>query len=244
MKVLSVLLTSLSLVTMCASQHTARVTIEAKDPTGGVFWRADVSVIAKSKERTVNKVTRTESNGTVTLDLEPGTYDLTYRLKGFGAVTRNVVVTAANTQTIAFTVQVGSCPPGPCIEVETVHQSAIPDYCTELGRVSPNLHVSGATRLTGRIFDGMGAPIRHSRIEVRRYVSGPGQKPIRTVKTNAEGRFNLDTVSEGEYRLIASPTRAFYQPDEMWCSSGTACFLDMTLQPNPNKSRDSLCPIK
>jgi len=231
------------LASMCVAQHTTVVTIEAKDVMGAVVWGTDVSVVAKSQEQTVSKVARTDMKGTVWLDLQPGTYDLTVKAKAFRAVTKQVVITGTSRQTFAFALQVGGCPPGPCVEV-TSPKALAADHCAAVERITPNLHVSRSTQVKGRVLDATGAPFEHSRVELRRYVSELEQTPLRTVTTDATGKFNLGTVAEGQYRLLASPTRAFHQADEMWCSSVNGCFLDITLQANPTDMPDSQCPIR
>jgi 5-hydroxyisourate hydrolase-like protein (transthyretin family) len=231
------------LASVSVAQHTAVVTIEAKDITGAVVWGTDVSVVAKSQEQTISKVARTDMKGTVWLDLQPGTYDLTVKAKAFRAVTKRVVITGTNHQTFAFVLQVGGCPPGPCVVV-TSQEAHVRDHCAAAEPITPNLHVSRFAQVKGRVLDATGAPFEHSRVELRRYVSELEQTPLRTVTTDAKGKFNLGMVAEGQYRLLASPTRAFHQADEMWCSSVNECFLDITLQANPTDMPDSQCPIR
>jgi hypothetical protein len=90
--------------------------------------------------------------------------------------------------------------------------------------------------LNGRVIDQTGAPFKDSRVELRVYVSESVQLPFATVTTNSEGEFDLHVVLKGDYRFLASATRAFRQPDELWCSSDAQCFLSDTLctrrQPN------------
>jgi hypothetical protein len=86
--------------------------------------------------------------------------------------------------------------------------------------------------------------VKKSLLELRRYVSEARQVRAANAKTDDNGDFQLGEVSKGDYRLLASSTRTFNQPDESWCNSGGQCFLRITLQVNPTDSLASQCPIR
>jgi Carboxypeptidase regulatory-like domain len=117
------------------------------------------------------------------------------------------------------------------------------NYCADL-KVKPNLHVQSSVRVKGKITDRTGDPFKNSSVELRRYLSETKQPPQRKVTTDAEGNFDLGTLPKGEYRLLASPTRAFKQAKEMCCKPDEQCLLDIVLEVNPTDQVDSQCPIK
>jgi hypothetical protein len=118
-----------------------------------------------------------------------------------------------------------------------------PNYCDEL-KVKPNLHVQSSVRVKGKITDQSGDPFKNSSVELRHYLSETKQRPQKRVSTDSEGNFDLETVPKGEYRLVASPTRIFKQPQEMWCRPDEQCLLEIVLKVNPTDQLDSQCPIK
>jgi hypothetical protein len=117
-------------------------------------------------------------------------------------------------------------------------------YCAKVEHIKPNLHVPSSVQLTGHVEDESGAPFKNSLVELRRYVSEARQVPAANAKTDDNGDFHLGEVSKGVYRLLASPARAFKQPDESWCNSGGQCFLRIILKGNPTDLPASQCPIR
>jgi len=118
-----------------------------------------------------------------------------------------------------------------------------PNYCANL-RVKPNLHLPASLKLKGKVTDQTGVPFKNSPVTLRRYVSETEQTTIAKATTDSEGNFSLGTVGKGEYRLLASSTRAFKQPAEMWCRPDVECVLEITIEVNPTDLPDSQCPIK
>lgn len=99
-----------------------------------------------------------------------------------------------------------------------------PDYCLKLETIKPNLEAKRPVYVSGRITDITGAVFKNSTVQLKRYVSQTNQVPIKTVKTDANGSFELGLVEKGQYRLLASPNRGFRQPEELDCgSSEVAC---------------------
>lgn len=119
-----------------------------------------------------------------------------------------------------------------------------PHFCEEVERIKPNLILKEQTRLSGRITDQTAAPFQQSVVELRRYFSAAKQVPLKRVKTDADGVFDLGLVGPGEFRLLASPTRAFRQPDSLVCRGGGGCHLDIALKVNPTDMPESTCPIR
>ena len=98
--------------------------------------------------------------------------------------------------------------------------------------------------MKGRIKDQSGEVFKNSRVELRDFVSPEKQNMVATTTTDSEGRFEFRYVAKGEYRLLASPSRAFRQPEGMRCSVPSPCVLDMVLEVNPTDLPASQCPIR
>jgi 5-hydroxyisourate hydrolase-like protein (transthyretin family) len=119
-----------------------------------------------------------------------------------------------------------------------------PPNCANVEHIKANLHVPSSVQLKGHVEDETGAPFKNSPIELRRYVSEAKQVLAATAKTDNNGDFHLRDVSKGDYRLLASPTRGFKQPDESWCDKGRHCFLRIILKVNGTDLPASQCPIR
>lgn len=117
-----------------------------------------------------------------------------------------------------------------------------PDVCQD-ERVPVNLHVLTDTHLQGRITDASGATFKHSKVEIRRYDSKGQPKEFRSTQTDENGLFDLGTVPKDEYRLIASPTRAFRQSRTFECSTRT-CYLEIVLQASGTDLPYGQCPVR
>lgn len=118
-----------------------------------------------------------------------------------------------------------------------------PHFCDKIERIKPNLILKVQTRVSGRITDQTTAPFQQSIVELRRYFSAVKQVPLKRVKTDADGSFDLGLVGPGEFRLLASPTRVFRQPDSLVCRGDGRCHLDIELKVNPTDMPESTCPI-
>ena len=119
-----------------------------------------------------------------------------------------------------------------------------PNYCDNVEHVKPNLALSRTTQLSGRVIDASGAPFENSIVELRLFVSESRQTPVKKVTTDSAGYFDLATVSKGQYRLLASPTRVFNQAEKLDCEARNPCTLLITLYPSPTDQPDMLCPVK
>jgi hypothetical protein len=125
--------------------------------------------------------------------------------------------------------------------VQTGHPS--PNYCSQIEHIRPNLDIAQPAQVRGTITDGQGAPLKNSRVELRKYISEKKQTSFVVVKTDTAGHYDLGTVPAGRYRLLGSATRAFKQPETLKCSS-VDCELNITLQVNATDQPDSICPVR
>jgi hypothetical protein len=119
-----------------------------------------------------------------------------------------------------------------------------PDYCYKIETIQPNLVVRGTTHVIGSVRDQSGGVVPNSRIELRRYISQRKQVTVKVVSTDDGGHFDLGTVNRGNYRLLASPNRAFKQPPTLQCRAGTKCELEIVLIVNGTDQPDTPCPIR
>jgi hypothetical protein len=117
------------------------------------------------------------------------------------------------------------------------------EYCEKVERLIPNLRVNEMAHIFGSVIDGSGEPFKDSKIELRVYISAKQQALLKTIMTDENGKFDLGKVEPGKYRLLASPTRVFEQPQELTCDA-EACKLDLTLRANGTDLPASVCPIR
>jgi hypothetical protein len=110
-------------------------------------------------------------------------------------------------------------------------------------KVRPNLKLQHQTHLSGRVTDIVGVPFKKSQVELRNYISVNRQVAIKVSTTDDNGEFDLGQIEKGEYRLLASPTRSFKQPEELHCP-GKECKLTIALQANATDLPESGCPIR
>ena len=117
------------------------------------------------------------------------------------------------------------------------------DFCNKIEKVRPNLVLIVDTTVAGRITDKFDVPLQNSQVELRKYVNKQQQQSVAIVQTDSSGKFNFGEIKRGQYRLLASPTRAFQQPQYLHCV-GSNCDLSIALQVNATDRPDSICPIR
>jgi hypothetical protein len=117
------------------------------------------------------------------------------------------------------------------------------NFCEKAEPLTPNLRVSEIARILGTLVDDSGAPFKASRVELRIYVSAKQQSSVKTVITDEHGQFDLGRVARGQYRLLASSTRAFAQPQTLACTV-KECKFDIKLHANPTDLPVSVCPVR
>jgi hypothetical protein len=144
-----------------------------------------------------------------------------------------------------------------CLSVGSAHSQVVvtgPDgksgpppndskYCSAAEPLRPNLVLTADTNVQGRVTDQTTAPLKNSRIELRRFISAAKQVAIKQSSTDADGKFALGIVKKGQYRLLLSPHRGFKQPEKLECASHD-CALNTTLIANPTDQLAASCPIR
>jgi Carboxypeptidase regulatory-like domain len=192
-------------------------------------------------------VTRSDRKGKyVVRGLKPGDYRVALKASGYMRYEYTLIVLRArHAETSVVRLRSNAeCNDRASDEEVEVFPVDAAEHCRRVEHIEPNLHVSRVAQLLGRIFDESGAPFPNSRVELRRYASEAEQVSIKSVTTDSEGSFDLGIIPVDEYRLLASPTRAFRQPGEMWCRTEGTCSLEITLKANPSDMLDSQCPIR
>jgi len=117
------------------------------------------------------------------------------------------------------------------------------DYCQKLEKIRPNLVLDSDATISGKITDMFDVPLENSQVELRQYVNEREQTSVTVVRTDLSGRFSLGEIKRGKYRLLASPNRAFRQPELLHCSGGT-CEFSIKLQVKSTDGPDSACLVR
>jgi 5-hydroxyisourate hydrolase-like protein (transthyretin family) len=188
---------------------------------------------------------RSDRNGRYAIrGLKPGDYRVVLSASGYVEYQYALVV-PEKTHTAESVVRLR--PNAEChdngLGYETAEPMSYVDYCPAVERMKPNLRLSRAVQLQGKIVDQSGASIDNSRIELRRYLPDNQRVSIKSATTGPDGKFDFGAVEEGEYRLIFL-SMAFRQPEEMSCRAEGKCFLDITLKVNPTDLPGSECPVR
>ena len=139
----------------------------------------------------------------------------------------------------------------PPVSAQVVFIGKQPDknYCYKIETIRPNLVLSESVHILGRIFvaaEGLTpdtAPLKNSRVELRKYISQRKQTTVKVVTTDEKGYFDMGTEEAGKYRFLASPDRSCQQPPSLKCPSGK-CELTIGLQMNATDMPDSICPVR
>jgi hypothetical protein len=94
----------------------ASIELEVKDTSGAVLQNALVQILPLSN--TLGKNLTTGNDGKLSLDVSPGSYDVSVAQVGFLPTKKHIEVQPGAPQTITIFLPVGSCPPcGPCLEI-------------------------------------------------------------------------------------------------------------------------------
>lgn len=97
------------------SKNSSFVVVEVGDVTGAEVPNAQIEFVELSTK--AQTVCPTNSAGKAMCALAPGAYIATVTFPGFRTATQRIDGKSGETQSVRFVLQVGSCPPGPCIEV-------------------------------------------------------------------------------------------------------------------------------
>lgn len=97
------------------AKGTAQVTFEVGDRSGAGIPNAAIRY-QRTSEMLAHKV-HTDNKGRAVLELDPGSYDVAVTSPGFRASHRRLEVQGSTSQSVNIVLDVGGCPPGPCLTV-------------------------------------------------------------------------------------------------------------------------------
>jgi hypothetical protein len=133
---------------------------------------------------------------------------------------------------------------GQVVVIESGPPPATREYCLSMETLAPNLKLAQDTAVRGKISDQANAPLTHSPVELRRFISESKQVTVKKVLTDDGGNFDLGEVKQGPYCLLLSPHRGFKQPTHLECGEAKACTLDTVLIVSPTDQFVTQCPIR
>jgi Carboxypeptidase regulatory-like domain len=162
------------------SRDSSFVAVEVTDVSGAEVPTAQIKFV----ELSTKAQTACPSNpaGKAMCALAPGAYIATVTFPGFRTSTQRINAKPGETQNVRFVLQVGSCPPGTCVEVTPI--------CPNRGTVV----VEGVSNSQGKPYEAK---------EVRTIVtySSDGQRHVEVVKANlfrdSRGRIRIERFYDG-----------------------------------------------
>jgi hypothetical protein len=214
-----------------------------KVPGGEVIGAAEIEVTSSSEE-TIYK-TKSARDGSFLLAVRPGKYRVEVWAEGYLRLLY-VVDLRGGGSVESFDVPMQNI--GQCHDVRIITSSegkseGKEDECSS-EVVRPNLVLRAPTIISGQVKDETGAPLRRSQIELKKLSNSILQPARLDVKTDEEGRFTFDEAEPGDYRLLASPNRAFAQPEKLDCYGLRNCRFEIVLNANATDLPCALCPVQ
>jgi hypothetical protein len=110
--------------------------------------------------------------------------------------------------------------------------------------IAPNLKLKATTHITGSLNDNNRQVLKDWPIELRQWKSRKRQIPVKVLRTNEAGRFDLGLIGPGEYRLIAAPDRNWEQIRMVECVGPGDCSMNLLLYPAEGKKAGENCPVQ
>jgi hypothetical protein len=208
-----------------------------KDPQGKIIEGAQVIVTSSSEDEIFQ--TKSGHDGSFRLVISPGKYRVELETEGYLRFEYIVDLRSAVTAgPFDITLQVlSSC--------HDVHVSSEQD--AEVCRsevLPPNLILRAPTTISGNVKDETGAPFKNSEVVLRKTSAIPLQPSYLFTITDGDGAFGFDESEPGEYRLLASPSRAFAQPARLDCYERRDCNLEIILKANRTDRPYASCPVR
>ncbi len=209
-----------------------------KSPKGEPVAGAEIKVISPSGDI----VYRTKSlrDGSFLVAPKPGKYRVEMWAEGY-LMLLYVVDLRGRASTEPFDVWFQGV--DHCHDIRIASSDTNRDKCgSEVLR--PNLILRGPAVISGHVKDETGAPFKRSQLELKKLSDSILQPAYLDAKTDEEGRFTFDEAEPGDYRLLASPTRAFSQPERLDCQGLSDCRLEIVLKANPTDLPYAGCPVQ
>jgi hypothetical protein len=148
--------------------ESASIVVHVTDPTGADIPYATVQSLPLPKTPGGNPTT--DRSGKLSIDLSPGSYDLTFRSQGFRTETRHIEVKNGAHQTINVVLELGRGG-GVGVQPAYLHLDTSPaplsdqlsTVCNEQGdpaQLSPNNPIYGDAKRLAHTLDDVGLPVR------------------------------------------------------------------------------------
>jgi hypothetical protein len=101
------------------TQQATRIpaTLQVTDQSGSDIPHAQIKLVPPPGS--FSEKLETEGDGKLTVNLKPGSYDVSVNFPGFFLLTKQIVVQDSKAQIFQLALNVGTCPPGPCFTVST-----------------------------------------------------------------------------------------------------------------------------
>jgi len=139
----------------------------------------------------------------------------------------------------------------PCNESATECAERHDELCKRLENTTANLVVPKKTRVLGLLIDPTGAPFEHPKKGLTIQLRDPKTaRVIASSPVSQMGTFELGTVGQGTYRLIAvlftdgkaTRYKGWTQPRGLACGDGDECTLAMLLRAGGTDNPIDFCP--
>ena len=139
----------------------------------------------------------------------------------------------------------------PCNRSATECAERHDELCKQLENTAANLVVPKKTRVWGLLIDPTGAPFEHPKSGLTIQLRDPkNARVIASSPVSQMGTFELGTVGQGTYRLIAvllldgkvTRYRGWTQPRGLACGGSDECTLAMLLRDGGTDNPMDFCP--
>jgi Carboxypeptidase regulatory-like domain len=209
-------------------------------PNGKQVSGAEITVSSSSDEDIFK--TKSKHDGTFKLDVTPGKYRVEVSAEGYiGFV--YVVDLRSREGDDSFNVALQDISACHDIRVVSGTDPNSEDKCSS-EVLLPNLVLQSRTVITGDVRDETGAPFQNSQVVLSKLSDIPLQPAYLDAKTDVNGAFKFDEAEPGNYRLLASPNRAFAQPEKLDCYERRDCKLEIVLKANSTDRQYAGCSVR
>ena len=201
---------------------------------------AEITVSSSSDEDIFK--TKSKHDGTFKLDVTPGKYRVEAWAEGYIRFVYVVDLRSSGGDDF-FDVALQGNSACHDIRIVTGPDANVEDKCSS-EVLPPNLVLQTRTVITGDVRDETGAPFKNSVVVLRKVSDSPLQPGQLDAKTDANGAFTFDEAEPGNYRLLASPNRAFAQPEKLDCYERRNCNLEIVLKANGTDRPYAGCTVR
>jgi hypothetical protein len=205
---------------------------------GEIIAGAQVTVTSSAEDEIFQ--TKSGRDGLFRLAISPGKYRVEVEAKGY---LRFIYVVDLRSAFAAEPLDVALQGSSHCHDIRVTSEEGAEVSCSSEALL-PNLILRTPTTINGKVKDETGAPFKNSEIVLRKTSAIPLQPSYLFAKTDADGTFSFDEAEQGEYRLLASPSRAFAQPAKLDCYERRDSNLEIILKANGTDRPYASCPVR